>query len=71
VVSDTHLFIHSTLEDLELVCLDNIYYVAFENYSRFNLNAVIVNFLAGTSNVCVLYAHYIYLIVYIDRSGKI
>jgi len=60
VVSDTHLLILSTLKDLELVCLDNIYYVAFENYSRFNLHAVFVNFLAATFNVCIPCSLYLF-----------
>jgi len=60
VVSDTHLLILSTLEDLELVCLDNIYYAAFRNYSRFCLHAVLVNFFAVTSNVCILCSLYLF-----------
>jgi len=66
VVSDTHLLILSTLEDLKLVCLDKIYYAIVENYSRVCLiHGVCQLFCSKFLSVMLIY--YIYLNI-IDRS---
>jgi len=50
-VFDTHLFNLSTLEDLELVCLNNIYQAAFIETTLDLAYIVMVDFCAANFNV--------------------